>query len=125
MDFIIHEIDSEAIKKYSGESDYHLNIDLSEELLGVCWSLKALEICIQSVSATKAVLIVKLLGKEVATVTLKKDKSCVKVKEHIGGDTARVDASICADFDEKEIRAKGKICAAFVCTKFNQRILKW
>ncbi len=124
-DYISQELDMEMIKAYSGESDYLKNIDAESESLGVCWGIKILDICIESVSTERVKLAVKLSGVKVATITLTTKNTCVKVKENVGGDAARVDVTICADFTKKEIRAKGKVCAFFICTKFNQRILKW
>ena len=125
QDYIIHELDTEMIKAYSGESDFVKNVEIQNQSLGLCWGIKVLDICIDSVSAEKVVLTIKLAGVKVAKITLTTKNACVKVKENVGGDAARVDATICADFGKKEIRAKGKVCALFACAKFNQRILKW
>lgn len=124
-DYIIHELDTEMIKAYSGPSDFVNNIEIDNQNLGACWGIKILDICIDSVSDERVVLTVKLAGVKVAKVTLTTKTTCVKIKENVGGDTARVEVKICADFSKKEIRASGKVCAVFACAKFNQRILKW
>ncbi len=93
--------------------------------LDYCWSIKIFKVCVKSVSDEKVVLEIFLAGRKIATATLKADRPCIKIKESIGGDTARVDTKVCVDFPKKEIRAKGRVCAAFICVKFNQKILSW
>jgi len=124
-DSIELELNAEAIKTKVQIENPEKHIDLEEESLGVCWGVKALDICIKSVSDKKVVLDVKLAGQNIGRITLTPKDACVKIKESIGGDAAKVSVKICANFAKKEIRADGKVCALWVCAKFNQRILKW
>jgi len=119
------ELDTEMINNYKGESDYFKCIDTQELALDACWSYKVLQICVETVSTEKVVLSIKIAGVQIGKFTLNKANACIKIKENVGGDAARVDVDICVDFEKREIRAWGKICLLFVCYKFNQRILKW
>jgi hypothetical protein len=124
-EFIIHEVDNELLKKTGKNSNYEESIDASEEMLSLCWGIKVLDICIEKANDYKLVLIVKLAGKTIGRFTLTRKKTCVKLKESVGGDLARIDIKICANFNKRKLYAKGKVCTAFICTTFNQRILKW
>jgi hypothetical protein len=98
---------------------------IDNEPLGACWSVKAFKVCVEKIEADSVVVGLYLGGTRIATATLNAKTPCVKINESVGGDALKVDANVCADFANRELRAKGKVCAFFACVKFNQRILKW
>ncbi|TXK65106.1 hypothetical protein [Alkalisalibacterium limincola] len=102
-----------------------VSVFLADEPLDACWSINVFKVCVKSVSAEKIVVVAYLAGSRILTATLTAEKPCVKVKKSAGGDAARINAEICANFSKKEIRTKGRVCASFVCVKFNQKILSW
>lgn len=129
-EFVELQINPDAFGNYdTQDNNYRDFIALEEASLGLCWGLKALDICIKKATSKKVVVDVKLLGKKIARLTLTRKKSCGKVKESIDGpfDTklASVKVEICANFDRKDLKVKGRVCGATLCVKFNQRILKW
>lgn len=124
-EFFIQELDTDAIDKFKGkDSNYPNAVDPADSDF-VCWSYKIFSVCVRSITSDKIVLDIKAAGVNVGRITLNRNNACVKIKENLGGDFARVDVSLCANFDKKELRIKGKICASFVCAKFNQTIIKW
>ncbi|NER13564.1 hypothetical protein GWK08_08960 [Leptobacterium flavescens] len=125
QDFIISELDKEFVKEYKGESNYLDIIDPEDTSLGLCWKFQYLHVCIEKVTPTKVMLVIKLLGVNIGRFVLTKKNTTIKIKENIGGDFARVEVEISANFQKREIRAKGRMCKLFVCHNFEQRILKW
>jgi len=129
--YLVQELDETAISAYTARNNQEAEkelmvklIKIEDQILSLCWGVSELKICIEEVYSDKIIVKVKAFGKTVARLTLDKNKTCAKVKSDIG-DLARVDVRLCVDFNKKEMTAKGKICAAFVCTKFNQIILQW
>jgi hypothetical protein len=98
---------------------------LTDEPLSACWSVKVFKVCVRKIEINKVILDLYLADSRLGTATLTPQNACVKVKKSIGGDAARVDTKICADFTKKEVRTEGRVCASFVCVKFNARVVKW
>jgi len=125
QDYIIQEINNEYLNRTRELSNYSKTINAEDQPLDACWNLKILSICVEKVSSTETILCIKVSGVKIACIMLDTENTCIKIKETIGGGLASVDVEICANFEAREIRAKGKVCAATICTKFNQRIISW
>lgn len=102
-----------------------LEMVLADDSVGVCYDIKAVRVCVESISAERVVLIAYIAGVKVAKATLTPASACIKIKRSVGGDMGKVEAKICADFRGKKLTIEGKVCALFACTRFKQTILKW
>lgn len=98
---------------------------LPDSAVDVCYSIKVVKVCVESISNERIVLNVSVAGVRVARATLTPKNACVKIKGKVAGDGAKVEAKICADFAGRRLTIEGKICLLWYCTKFKQTILKW
>lgn len=98
---------------------------LANDSVDVCYNIKVVRVCVESIAADRVVLTAYIAGVKIAKATLTPAAACVKIKGKVAGDGAKVEAKICADFAGKKLTIQGKICVLLICTKFKQTILKW
>ncbi len=94
--------------------------------LSACWSNGPLKICAELEDNDHINIEVTLAGVRIARGTLSAERTCIEAKAKIG--VAKADLSVCANFQDREVRTSGKICVAVLgwqCAKFNAQILKW
>lgn len=96
---------------------------LADVPLNVCWSAQVFKACVRKVGSNRVVAELYLADVKIADAVLTLDNPCFQVRESIG--PARVEAEICALFDKREVRVKGKACVAIVCARFDHKILSW
>jgi hypothetical protein len=91
--------------------------------LNVCWSASVFSVCVEDWSNNRIKFGFYLAGVRVGQATVGANDPCVRLKE--GGDLAKVDVEICADFSARQVVARGKVCVTLACVKFNQVIFNW
>jgi hypothetical protein len=109
---------NEARTRGGNESEFDPNMAVQ-----VCWSVSAFQVCIDSWQSNELVIGIYLAGVRIAGAKLNANNPCARFKADVG--VARVDAEICIDIVNRNVRAKGEVCVTFACVRFNQVIFTW
>jgi hypothetical protein len=96
---------------------------LESAAMRVCWSVSALNICVEDWSNDTITIGFYLAGIRIATARLRANDPCVRSSGD--GGVAKYSVEVCANFANRNITAKGEVCVAFVCARFNQVIFTW
>lgn len=123
-DFVAMEVDQPGAAGGTALAAPDISSETLAELpLNVCWSVQVFKACVRKVADNRVVAELYLADVKIADAVLTLANPCYSVRESIG--PARVEAEICAYFDRREVRVKGRACVSIVCARFDHRILSW
>ncbi|KYG81687.1 hypothetical protein EV198_1894 [Roseivirga ehrenbergii] len=119
----VENLELDEVKYLSEIPEFNLDADnYADFQLQSCWSYGPLGICMKQ-EGDKIRAYFYIYGVQVGSATLLKTKPCAGWSYDKNG--VKVSIEVCADFNNRRVIAKGKVCLFIACVEFNQVIFNW